>query len=133
MPDTAQWESARIQHFVKQQIGREEAHALLRNGYAEGEYIIRTSKSQPGVYVLSMSHGGKVHHFQINYDVHTKEYITSNGHRFPTLEVSAGLGFSGACSWFGAVHRLLTSHRWFQLGIPFIFYPFIFYFLPTFL
>uniref|UniRef100_A0A8D0KPM6 SH2 domain-containing protein n=1 Tax=Salvator merianae TaxID=96440 RepID=A0A8D0KPM6_SALMN len=76
------------QPWFHHKISREEAHQLiLRQGLVDGVFLVRDSQSNPKTFVLSLSHGLKIKHFQI---VPVKEgklfYTLDDGHtRFSDL------------------------------------------------
>ncbi|XP_060112973.1 growth factor receptor-bound protein 14 isoform X2 [Heteronotia binoei] len=54
------------QPWFHHKISREEAHQLiLRQGLVDGVFLVRDSQSNPKTFVLSLSHGLKIKHFQI--------------------------------------------------------------------
>ncbi|XP_061464592.1 growth factor receptor-bound protein 14 isoform X2 [Rhineura floridana] len=54
------------QLWFHHKISREEAHQLiLRQGLVDGVFLVRDSQSNPRTFVLSLSHGLKIKHFQI--------------------------------------------------------------------
>ncbi|KAL7991678.1 hypothetical protein Chor_015934, partial [Crotalus horridus] len=54
------------QPWFHHKISREEAHQLiLRQGLVDGVFLVRDSQSNPRTFVLSLSHGLKIKHFQI--------------------------------------------------------------------
>ncbi|XP_039208720.1 growth factor receptor-bound protein 14 isoform X2 [Crotalus tigris] len=64
VPSTAAIHSS--QPWFHHKISREEAHQLiLRQGLVDGVFLVRDSQSNPRTFVLSLSHGLKIKHFQI--------------------------------------------------------------------
>ncbi|XP_074857335.1 growth factor receptor-bound protein 14 isoform X2 [Carettochelys insculpta] len=56
----------RTQLWFHHKISRDEAQQLiLQQGLVDGVFLIRDSQSNPKTFVLSMSHGLKIKHFQI--------------------------------------------------------------------
>ncbi|XP_015283718.1 PREDICTED: growth factor receptor-bound protein 14 [Gekko japonicus] len=54
------------QPWFHHKISRDEAHQLiLRQGLVDGVFLVRDSQSNPRTFVLSLSHGLKIKHFQI--------------------------------------------------------------------
>ncbi|XP_072838125.2 growth factor receptor-bound protein 14 isoform X1 [Pogona vitticeps] len=54
------------QPWFHHRISRDEAHQLiLRQGLVDGVFLVRDSQSNPKTFVLSLSHGLKIKHFQI--------------------------------------------------------------------
>ncbi|XP_060136208.1 growth factor receptor-bound protein 14 isoform X1 [Zootoca vivipara] len=54
------------QPWFHHKISRDEAHQLiLRQGLVDGVFLVRDSQSNPKTFVLSLSHGLKIKHFQI--------------------------------------------------------------------
>ncbi|KAF7248077.1 Growth factor receptor-bound protein 14, partial [Varanus komodoensis] len=54
------------QPWFHHKISRDEAHQLiLRQGLVDGIFLVRDSQSNPKTFVLSLSHGLKIKHFQI--------------------------------------------------------------------
>nr|XP_028603201.1 growth factor receptor-bound protein 14 isoform X2 [Podarcis muralis] len=70
-PNTLQNVSSNIaihssQPWFHHKISRDEAHQLiLRQGLVDGVFLVRDSQSNPKTFVLSLSHGLKIKHFQI--------------------------------------------------------------------
>ncbi|KAJ7405300.1 Growth factor receptor-bound protein 14 [Willisornis vidua] len=56
----------RSQSWFHHKISREEAQRLiLQHGLVDGVFLVRDSQSNPKTFVLSLSHGLKIKHFQI--------------------------------------------------------------------
>ncbi|XP_052520105.1 growth factor receptor-bound protein 14 [Budorcas taxicolor] len=56
----------RSQPWFHHKISREEAQRLIiQQGLVDGVFLVRDSQSNPKTFVLSMSHGQKIKHFQI--------------------------------------------------------------------
>ncbi|GAB1286375.1 Growth factor receptor-bound protein 14 [Apodemus speciosus] len=56
----------RSQPWFHHRISRDEAQQLIiRQGPVDGVFLVRDSQSNPRTFVLSMSHGQKIKHFQI--------------------------------------------------------------------
>ncbi|XP_032636222.1 growth factor receptor-bound protein 14-like [Chelonoidis abingdonii] len=56
----------RTQLWFHHKISRDEAQRLiLQQGLVDGVFLVRDSQSNPKTFVLSMSHGLKIKHFQI--------------------------------------------------------------------
>ncbi|XP_026530264.1 growth factor receptor-bound protein 14-like [Notechis scutatus] len=64
VPSTTAIHSSQL--WFHHKISREEAHQLiLRQGLVDGVFLVRDSQSNPKTFVLSLSHGLKIKHFQI--------------------------------------------------------------------
>ncbi|XP_075385605.1 growth factor receptor-bound protein 14 isoform X2 [Tenrec ecaudatus] len=56
----------RSQPWFHHKISRDEAQRLIvKQGLVDGVFLVRDSQSNPKTFVLSMSHGQKIKHFQI--------------------------------------------------------------------
>ncbi|XP_077010136.1 growth factor receptor-bound protein 14 isoform X2 [Tamandua tetradactyla] len=56
----------RSQPWFHHKISRDEAQRLIiQQGFVDGVFLVRDSQSNPKTFVLSMSHGQKIKHFQI--------------------------------------------------------------------
>uniref|UniRef100_A0A7M4FL94 Growth factor receptor-bound protein 14 n=1 Tax=Crocodylus porosus TaxID=8502 RepID=A0A7M4FL94_CROPO len=77
----------RSQPWFHHKISRDEAQRLiLQQGLIDGVFLVRDSQSNPKAFVLSLSHGLKIKHFQILEDDGKQFYTLDDGHtRFTDL------------------------------------------------
>ena len=84
--DTEEIETARMQYFLSQRLGRDDAAKLLHNGNcANGEYLVRKSTRETDMYVLSLVYNRKVQHFKVQYRPATGQFVTNTGLKFDNL------------------------------------------------
>uniref|UniRef100_A0ACB8G2A5 Growth factor receptor-bound protein 14 n=1 Tax=Sphaerodactylus townsendi TaxID=933632 RepID=A0ACB8G2A5_9SAUR len=67
------------QPWFHHKISRDEAHQLiLRQGLVDGVFLVRDSQSNPKTFVLSLSHGLKIKHFQIVPDPGDSQHLAKS-------------------------------------------------------
>uniref|UniRef100_A0A8C5L799 Growth factor receptor-bound protein 14 n=1 Tax=Jaculus jaculus TaxID=51337 RepID=A0A8C5L799_JACJA len=79
-PTTSSQTIHRSQPWFHHRISRDEAQRLItQQGPVDGVFLVRDSQSNPKTFVLSMSHGQKIKHFQIIL-------VEDDGEMFHTLD-----------------------------------------------
>jgi hypothetical protein len=108
LPDTSEVESARMKHFLAQNMSREDCFRLLQNG-DDGEYIMRKSQTAPGMSRTHMHRTSCVHsHTHTHTHTHTHSYsITLTN----TLHVCRAGSFVLSTISGGKVHFLPIQFR----------------------